>query len=682
MDNPMHLAIFDIEKCIEALDRGECTEDEFLSASLGDGASEGPSDWTLLSYIDQHYRRGLLSHAIFLSLKSRIARRALADGGEAVTAEMRPAHAHPSVKRGEPHAPPAAPPCAPPVQAPSRREPPAILVGRILRNRYVIHSLLGSGGMGDVFKASDGLGVLRPDSKTEVAIKVIRARVAARPEYVARLQREFDSTRKLSHPNVVKVYEFDRDAGVAFYTMELLVGQHVGDLLRRAGGRALPTAYAWGIIRAVGAALAHAHSRNVIHGDVSPKNVMITRSGEVRVLDFGSSVASDSREGGVAATPAYASCELLEGQAVDPRDDLYALACLAYELLTGAHPFAGKRAADARALGLSARRPPGLGRRRWRTLQRGLAWRRAERTMPIREWLANLGLELEPQCLPPMRPAARSASQAPRVPRVPRVPRLSVASAAAVTLAAIACLSVAWHPTWRRPHASQISLARAAERITAVAAAADTPYPVIPVAAVEQSAGRETADPDQAPPPAPVSTVDDPPATSPATSPATPPPTAPATSPAAPRATPPPTSTATPRATPLIHLQAASAVPPREARSVIKFTANRYAIGPSAHFVEARVWRSRAASDTRNFVWWTEGSSAKAGQDFLAQARTPYMFSQGRQLASLFIRLIPNTERTRRADFRVCVGKPGTGSIVSEISCSAILLPARSERAS
>jgi serine/threonine protein kinase len=124
---------------------------------------------------------------------------------------------------------------------------------------------------------------------------------------------------------------------------------------------------------------------------------MITNSGEVRILDFGSSYrfAKDGKveppaRGSTSATPAYACCELLDGRNPDPRDDLYALACIAYELLTGAHPFQRRRASEARDFGVVAARPSGLTRRQWRTLAKGLSWHRAGRSISVGDWFKEL----------------------------------------------------------------------------------------------------------------------------------------------------------------------------------------------------------------------------------------------------------------------------------------------------
>src|SRR6202000_3071898 len=141
----------------------------------------------------------------------------------------------------------------------------------------------------------------------------------------------------------------------------------------------LPRDYAWALIREVSAGLAHAHDRGVVHGDMKPQNVMVTNSGEVRVLDFGR-----SGESATALTPAYASRDLLEGREAEPSGDLFALACLSYELLAGEHPFQHRRSTDARSLNMAPRRPSGLSRRQWKALEAGLAWGRESRPQSVR----------------------------------------------------------------------------------------------------------------------------------------------------------------------------------------------------------------------------------------------------------------------------------------------------------
>lgn len=677
-----------LQSCLDALARGDCTEEEFLSETLDHRDSESNSAWDVLAYIDQRYRRGQLAEPIFHSIKSRIAQRVIGEGGalhdrHGVTIELfpiRPGRAldteillpagaslpalatAPAAKFAPGARPPAA---APPAVAPSfalqRSSPPALSIGCVLRNRYVVKGLLGRGGMGDIYAAADCIGGLGAPSHARVAIKVTRETIEQRPELLARLQREFDCTRRLSHPNIVKVYEFEQADECAFYTMELLEGEHIGDLLMRENRGPLPAAYAWAVIGAVGAALAHAHARSVIHGDVSPKNIMITRAGEVRVLDFGSSTMSNGIaapaelevKGAVAATPAYASCEVLEGSQPDPRDDLYALACIAYELLAGEHPFHGKRSCEARDLGLRPRRPPGLKFTQWRTLQIGLALSREARSMSVRQWLARLGLEPEPECLPPLGAAARR----------PRMRFAALARGAALAMALVAASVVAWnslHPDARGaqtvPQSSRQvgipDIEPPAQMIVPAAAsnpaAADTDHRV---AGLDVAVNATTATPTD-PVPASQAPVPASQAPMPASQ-------APVPAPAPRRAS----------------------VQRPALQSVVRFSANHYLAAPGAHFVEARVRRTRGADDNRGFVWWTREDSARAGVDFVAQAPTPYAFAEGRQQASLFIRLLPNSGRAQNATFHVCLGKPGSGSGPTSIACSTILLPIPTDRA-
>ncbi len=471
-DAPQDLA--SLHHCIDALVRGEWTEEEFLSGTLDLLEAEADLSWDALAYIDQRYRRGQLDERTFQSIKSQIAQRAIGDsrvrdGRDGVTVELYPARRPVPVKAKSPAASgnsgvadwaaaiprPAIPASAVPgptsaVPGPTSAVPgptsaargpaaagpgkPVLAIGQVLRDRYCVKRLLGRGGMGDVYEALDVSGEAGAPPKRPVAIKVLREGFDQPPELTARLRREFECTRKLSHPNIIKVFEFDRVDNWAFYTMELLKGERVDDMLAREAGRALPRPYAWALIGAIGAALAHAHSRNVIHGDLSPKNVMITPGGEVRVLDFGSSTMSNGAAvsalplvgGAVATTPAYASCELLEGQPADPRDDLYSLACIAFELLAGVRPFPGKRSNEARDEGIQPRRPPGLNYTQWRTLQVGLSWARDARSMSVRQWLARLGLEPEPECLPPLSGLGAN----------PRLRRAGIAAAAILITAA------------------------------------------------------------------------------------------------------------------------------------------------------------------------------------------------------------------------------------------------------
>ena len=304
-------------------------------------------------------------------------------------------------------------------------------IGTVLRDRYELLLLLGRGGMASVYKARDRYRTSLGVADCYVAIKIVQPH-PSRPGSVDALGREFHNAQRLSHPNVVNVYEIDHEGDASFYSMELLEGERLSQLVKRAGGR-LPRRYALTIIRDIGAAIAHAHSRGVVHADLKPHNIMITRDGDVRVLDFGSGVVrpgepwiSELSPGGDyrQATPAYASCEQLQGWCADPRDDIYALACLAYQLLAGKHPFDERSSLVARGRRMHPRRPPAMRGDSWRALRRGLAWSREQRNMTMEKWLEQLGVAEAVESLPPL---ARLAAAAP-----PRQWPQRVAAAAAV----------------------------------------------------------------------------------------------------------------------------------------------------------------------------------------------------------------------------------------------------------
>lgn len=276
--------------------------------------------------------------------------------------------------------------------------PPPGLTSDVLRDRYELTSILGRGSTGTVYKAVDRHRAHLDPSSRCVAVKVLKLNYQDRPDELAQLEREFHEAQSLSHPNVVSVFDLDRDGNVYFIVMELLEGELIADILKRLDGQPMERHYALGIISSVGAALAHAHRRNVVHADLKPRNVMITTTGEVRVLDFGFArdrpldlhTASGLHEGSTAA-PAYASVERVNGSDPHPSDDVYSLACIAYELLSGRHPFGGRSAPLARAHGRAPQRIPGLTGKQQQALQRALMWTRGERRIDVVELLAGLG---------------------------------------------------------------------------------------------------------------------------------------------------------------------------------------------------------------------------------------------------------------------------------------------------
>lgn len=277
-----------------------------------------------------------------------------------------------------------------------------LTIGSVLKDRFVLESVLGAGGMGMVFKALDQRKSEARDKEPYVALKVMNPEVRENPDAFIMLQREVKRTQALSHPNIINVFDFDRDGPHFFMSMEYLAGRPLNHLIRDLGGKGMPFKKAWPLIKAMGEALGYAHKKDLIHSDFKPGNVFVSDANDIKVLDFGIACIAhraekpggdqtlyDPRASG-AMTPAYASLEMLEGKEPDPTDDIYALGCVAYELLAGKHPYGKLQADKALEVKLQPKPIPGLNRRQWRGLQRALALRREQRTRSIEAFLSEL----------------------------------------------------------------------------------------------------------------------------------------------------------------------------------------------------------------------------------------------------------------------------------------------------
>ncbi|KWR81467.1 serine/threonine protein kinase [Cupriavidus sp. IDO] len=274
-------------------------------------------------------------------------------------------------------------------------------VGDTLNGRFVLEECLGVGGMGTVYKALDLRKLEASDRKPYIAIKVLNLQFSGHPKSLIALQREARKAQTLAHRNIVTVYDFDRDGAVIFLTMEYLSGKSLSHILRAEGFTGMPMEKAMPIIAGMCHALAYAHERGFVHCDFKPANVFLTESGEVKVIDFGiargflppadeadKTVFDPGSLGGM--TPAYASPEMFDHREPDPRDDIYALACVTYELLTGRHPYERMSANQARMAGLKPVQPPSLNRSQWKTLREALSLDRETRTPTVDKFLAGI----------------------------------------------------------------------------------------------------------------------------------------------------------------------------------------------------------------------------------------------------------------------------------------------------
>jgi serine/threonine protein kinase len=274
-------------------------------------------------------------------------------------------------------------------------------VGDVIKQRFELVEELGAGDTGKVFKALDRVRAEARDREPYVAIKILSEAVHQHAVSAVALQREAKKTLRLSHPSAVRVYDFDHDGPLTYMTMEYLSGQSLDTLLREPGFNGLAVEDVLTILRPLAAALTHAHQQRLVHSNFKPSNVFITDDGRVKIGDFGLASAVH-RAGGDpdhtvfdpsklgAPTSPYASIERLDGCAPDPRDDIYALACVTYELLTGRHPFIRASSRRAMAERMEPARPPKLSRRQWAGLKRALAFEREKRTPSVEAFIAPL----------------------------------------------------------------------------------------------------------------------------------------------------------------------------------------------------------------------------------------------------------------------------------------------------
>jgi serine/threonine protein kinase len=508
--------------------------------------------------------------------------------------------------------------------------------GTLLRRRYRLESVLGRGHLGTVFEALDEYR-LESAPGVHIAIKVLNAGAAKRAGLLNELQQEFQQLQLLSHPNIVRVFEFDRDGPVAFFTMELLDGAPLSRVLDERKFVALERAQAMAVVRDIGEAIAYAHSRGVIHGDINPHNVFVTSSGELRILGFTaarglqqSSTALDFELTLPFATSGYASIQVLKGEHPDTSDDIFALACIAYRLLSGTHPFFGRTAIEARQAGVKPRRPQHMNAKQWQALRAGLRWDRQGRPTDMKQWLEELDL----------RGAAKQVAPLANLLETPEGGESYSGFDAAAALA-VALIIAAFF--WFVSNRGQSQMDNATlPQVPAASTAAGRQRP--------SSVSRESP-PATTPPRARTS----PPATTPlaTTSPQTDA-SAPATTPVTPPVTAPPGSL--------------SSGPPK-----IEMAADtmEVPVGESSAVITVR--RKGSLHGETSFTWWTESGTAKPGADFAPVVPQLAYIGDGKSSISLNVPLV-NSRRAQSKSFYVVIDQSEGGAAMGARTLTMVTL--------
>jgi serine/threonine protein kinase len=548
--------------------------------------------------------------------------------------------------------------------------------------------------MGTVFAAVDQYRLDRSHGDQLVAIKVLHTDVIKRPRLFAELRREFQHLQSLSHPNIVRVHEFDRDGDLAFFTMEHLSGALLSRVLSAQESSALYRPYALALIRDVGAAVAYAHARGVVHGDLYPGNIFVTDNGEVRVLDFGAShqlhrapwiSEFDSARQIAVATPKYASCQLLEGESADARDDVYALACIAYVLLTGRHPFQDNNALKARTLRLTPRRPAGLSRRQWAALQEGLRFSREQRPSDMSAWLDRLDLR----------------GAAARLPELPSL--LTVDSRGGISmkwpLVGAVIILIAACGWWATTNVDSIerAVAPTGEHLRSIFA-----HSVLSQWWDKDHRYSGNAEPVIQAPPELVPTIDGAPGSGP-TQPESRTAARPEVRSAQPesRAAPPDsrpapsvneTRTGRGEVVASTGLAGAAAAKPASAkpgspdavpnqngsplRARIELAADNVEVPPTESTAHVVVRRSRSLRGDVPFFWWTESGTAKPGRDFVPVKSHVEQIENGKNAADLVIPVVVDPARRQSRSFYVVIDQAGDEAAVGPRTLTMITLSA------
>lgn len=278
----------------------------------------------------------------------------------------------------------------------------AVQVGSLLRDRFLLQERIAGGGMGVIYKALDRRLAESGAASAWVAVKVLSPQLSSNGYALRALQQEAAKGRCLTHPNIVRFIDLDRDDDLYFIVMEWLEGRTLADILDSPDAQGIDRERAFRIVKQLGKALDYAHRCGIVHADVKPANIMIMPNGDAKLFDFGvarvrqKTLAQQADfDPGVLGllTPAYSSMQVLTGEEPTPADDVFSLACLLYRLIAGYRVFGPRNAAEAAEEGMTPQRLDALSDAEWRVLKKALSYSRVTRFESMAEFVDALDVE-------------------------------------------------------------------------------------------------------------------------------------------------------------------------------------------------------------------------------------------------------------------------------------------------
>ena len=640
---------------LDALSKGTCDPDTFSRAMTDYFQSAPDGSWEVVSLLDQYHRLGKIESALFQRLTSEF--QSVAFGADMSGARRAPAPLT-QIK-----APAAAATECPSVSVVDLPKPSAtqghLKADELLCGRYRLGRVLQRDAVGTVYEAIDQERLDRSERNRKTAIKVVHKDISARADLYNELRLGFEDLQSLSHPNILRVHEFDRDGDTVFFSMELLSGLPLSAVLSNRNHVPLARTHASTIIRQVGDAIRYAHSRGVVHGDIRPHNIFVTDEGEIRVLGFGAwrSVPSNfraaefnSNQQPFVVSTVYPSDQALEGHLAEKGDDLYGIACLACVLWTGYHPFNNLGAAEARALRGKPQRPPGLASKQWNALRSALKFEREHAPSDIATWLQQV---LEHQGVQPL-PILSVLLTSPR-----RQRRFSAGRTMTILIALGAAVGIWMHGRFEPMAGVVASVDTQARRVATLAESLVTQMS----GAVRDSTGGSAAKPgiDQS----------------------TAAPSSPALEPAASAAT---TTALPPRPTTIdsgaqnhagTRADIAPLKPTDNSPSRIELALETTEVSNNTPTALVQVRRRGNLLRDATFIWWTEVGTARAGTDFEAVAPQIETIKAGKDRINLQIPIVSDPTRRATKNFFVVIDQPGPHvSLGSRTTAKVSILPA------